>query len=114
MELAAGTQAEGAALGVLGKRSNFCVPEFLISASCSALMKLSGVAVPSCCCGSSQRAAILVCQANTILPLGTMVAAPRAARTNGMGSVTVANAVLYNNLRRVSFMFSSTSAYAFS
>src|SRR5262245_28059252 len=40
-----------------------------MSASWIAVKKLSGVAVPSCSCGSSQRDANPACQARTILPL---------------------------------------------
>src|SRR5215469_434829 len=64
-------------------------------------MKLSGLAVPSCCCGSSQRAAMLVCQANTILPLGTTVAAA-TLRTNGVVRTVVASAAVLSTVRRVS------------
>ena len=48
--------------------------KFLITASCTAIRKLSGLAVPSCCCGSSQRAAMLVCQASTKRPVGAVSA----------------------------------------
>src|SRR5712691_7438926 len=72
-------------------------------------MKLSGVAVPSCCCGSSQREAMLVCQASTSLPFGTTVAAARVSRRNGIGSAMVANAALLINVRRVSTTLSHSS-----
>jgi len=69
-------------------------------------MKLSGLAVPSCCCGSSHREAILVCQASTILPLGTTFPAARATRTNGIASAVVARPAVRNIVRRVTFVFS--------
>ncbi len=72
-------------------------------------MKLSGVAVPSCCCGSSQRDAMLVCQASVILPLGTRVSAARA-RTNGIGNAAPAKAALRNKLRRVSVPLAITAS----
>src|SRR5215467_1868067 len=75
--------------------------KFLISASCSAKMKLSGLAVPSCCCGSSQREAILVCQASTILPLGTTPSAARPLRTKGIARGVVASAATRSIVRRV-------------
>ena len=53
----------------------FASRTFFINPSCKAIRKLSGLAVPSCCCGSSQRAAMLVCQASVSLPCGTTVAA---------------------------------------
>src|SRR5271165_1055410 len=104
------TQVEGAALGIFGKIEIlgqcrvvvFLLAEVLISASCSAIRKLSGVAVPSCCCGSSQRAAMLVCQASTIFPLGTIVGAARTLRAAGIASTVVANATVRSTLRRVS------------
>src|SRR5262245_8251297 len=44
------------------------------------VVKLSGEAVPSCSCGSSQREAIPACQASTILPFGAPAeAAPACA-----------------------------------
>src|SRR5687767_14747782 len=54
-----------------------------MSASCSAVKKLSGVAVPSCSWGSSQRDAKPACQARTSLPLG-------AAPANGIAADTAA------------------------
>src|SRR5262245_32695512 len=39
-----------------------------------AVIKLSGVAVPSCSWGSSHRVAMPTCQARVILPLGTTLA----------------------------------------
>jgi hypothetical protein len=42
-----------------------------------------------------------VCQANTILPVGTTAAA-RALRTNGAASAVVANAPVLSTKRRVS------------
>src|SRR6516164_7724885 len=69
-------------------------------------MKLSGLAVPSCCCGSSQREAILVCQANTILPLGTTFPAAPTLRTNGIVSAVVASAAVRSIERRVTVVIS--------
>src|SRR5262245_59406942 len=65
------------------------------------MMKLSGLAVPSCCCGSSQRAAILVCHASIIWPVGTAVAAA-VLRTNGVVRTVVASAAVLSTVRRVS------------
>jgi hypothetical protein len=66
---------------------------------------LSGVALPSCCAGSSQRGAILVCHASVILPFG--VTPPAAApaflvKTNGIPLAV--RAALCNNVRRVSLV----------
>src|SRR5438477_1801597 len=61
-----------------------------MSASCSAVKKLSGVAVPSCSWGSSQRDAKPACHARTILPL----AAAPAGDENG---VTVDAATIRNS-----------------
>ena len=49
------------------------------SASCTTFKKLSGVAPPSCCSGSSQRGAILVCHASTMLLGPTCAAAMSTA-----------------------------------
>jgi hypothetical protein len=50
----------------------------------------------------------LVCQANTILPLGTTLPAARRPRTDGIASAVVASAADRNIVRRVTvvlFMF---------
>jgi hypothetical protein len=44
---------------------------------------------------------MLVCQANTILPLGTTVSAA-TLRTNGIVETVVANAAVLSTVRRVS------------
>src|SRR5262249_47416226 len=75
--------------------------KFLIRASCSAKVKLSGLAVPSCCCGSSQRAAMLVCQASVIFPLDATFGWARRPRTNGAASEVVASAAERRIVRRV-------------
>src|SRR5690349_10776290 len=64
-------------------------------------MKLSGVAVPSCCCGSSQRAAMLVCQARVILPCGTTASAAPARRMNGIAVAVAAIPAVEITVRRV-------------
>ena len=58
----------------------------------------------------SQRAAMLVCQANTILPLGTTVAAARVLRTNGVARAVVASVAVLSTVRRVSVVFSIVSS----
>src|SRR4029077_13974119 len=78
----------------------------------TAIRKLSGVALPSCCSGSSQRGAILVCHASTILPPGTILAAAWAPRTKGSASAVVANVAPLSTVRRVSFVVTiPTSLY---
>src|SRR6516162_3986884 len=71
------------------------------------MMKLSGLAPPSCCCGSSQRAAMLVCHASTSLPLGMTFPAARVSRTNGVASAVVASAAVRNTVRRVTVVLST-------
>jgi hypothetical protein len=65
-------------------------------------MKLSGLAVPSCCCGSSHRAAMLVCQATTILPLGAAALAVLTRQRKGAAKPPAVIAVVCSTLRRVS------------
>src|SRR5262249_58893982 len=65
-------------------------PEFLISASCKAVMKLSGVAVPSCSCGSSHRGAMAVCQASVIAPFAAAAAAAGVNQGPGTGATVAA------------------------
>src|SRR6266568_4613836 len=68
-----------------------------MSASCSAVKKLSGVAVPSCSWGSSQRDAKPACQARTSLPL----AAAPAVDGNGMTADATASRVRTTASRRI-------------
>src|SRR4029077_9643339 len=58
-------------------------------ASWMAVKKLSGVAVPSCSCGSSQRDAKPACHASTSLPLD----AARAGEENGTSVEAVASTI---------------------
>ena len=70
-------------------------------------MKLSGVALPSCCPGSSQRGAMLVCHAKVILPVDvTLLAAASALRKNGAATPLAARAADCSTARRVSVAIS--------
>src|SRR5439155_2262331 len=60
----------------------------------------------SCCIGSSQRGAILVCHANVMLPLGTTFSWALCAN----GAVIVASAAVLSTLRRVSAVLSIISS----
>src|SRR5262245_51039659 len=66
------------------------------------MMKLSGLAVPSCCCGSSQRVEILVCHASTKPLLGAAAPAARALRTKGAANAVAAIPAVRKTVRRVS------------
>ena len=57
------------------------VTEVLDQAVVQCHQEIVRLAVPSCCCGSNQRAAILVCQARTIFPAGLTSAIACGANT---------------------------------
>src|SRR5262245_27676254 len=74
-----------------------------MSASWIAVKKLSGVAVPSCSCGSSQRDANPACQASVILPLAAALTGVETGTTVATTAVTIsATASQGNTLRDTS------------
>ena len=103
VEFEPGAQPEGRALGVfgelemLGERQMivFLVAEVLDQPVVDREQEIVGLAVPSCCCGSSQREAILVCHASVILPFGTTSPAASPVRTNGIAAPPAAKAATW-------------------